>query len=637
MDAILGPKGDPATVSGVRDALRSGESGGDTEAVDFNKEDGKDHVGLYQFGQARLDDYNNANNTSHTVADLKAMSEEEQEKIADWHFADIETFIDDNGLDKFVGQTVGGVNITRSGLIAMAHLGGNGGMKKFLETDGEYNPDDSSSTVKGNSLAQYAEKFGTSEATTTRSGGLGEGELPVEEYATFEIDPALENGKEYSDYADDAYTISRVDQQISIAEADGASEEILSRLRNLKTSMQKQDLEKTMLENGIEPKETVESVYVNEDGQAVVGLVTYDSKTNKAYIWEPGVEKLTEVKNPRRIKEAELKEYNSISTEVQKDTSRFSESAVALTEGLRNANDAVQIAMTNPDVLTLGGDFAQLVDGTARNVGSIADVVTDLFSKNGDADITIDQLEQEMRAKGMYDGEGSFLDMNENQLVEALIDSNTQKLAQDTSMFEAKMIALAFRVGRLEGQSGNAMSNKDFERITDMLSKSNGNAETFTKLLQNFMNEKIKAYDDEAKSFKDKTPSYDRFLKLYRYAPFELPKTMDDIVERNGEEELVAAYEFFSGQKEITIQKPTKTSDVGRTKAAEDFRKSPDFTYLQETLPTIKSATSEAGVTYTAEQLQETLLEEFAKAWGLQMQDIKKMMEKELEDKKVEK
>ena len=189
MDAILGPKGDPATVSGVREALRSGESGGDTEAVDFNKEDGKDHVGLYQFGQARLDDYNNANNTSHTVADLKAMSEEEQEAIADWHFADIETFIDDNGLDKFVGQTVGGVNITRSGLIAMAHLGGNGGMKKFLETDGEYNPDDSSSTVKGNSLAQYAEKFGTSEATTTRSGGLGEGELPEESpYPKFEID-----------------------------------------------------------------------------------------------------------------------------------------------------------------------------------------------------------------------------------------------------------------------------------------------------------------------------------------------------------------------------------------------------------------------------------------------------------------
>lgn len=212
MDAILGPKGDPATVSGVREALRSGESGGDTEAVDFNKEDGKDHVGLYQFGQARLDDYNNANNTSHTVADLKAMSEEEQEKIADWHFADIETFIDDNGLDKFVGQTVGGVNITRSGLIAMAHLGGNGGMKKFLETDGEYNPDDSSSTVKGNSLAQYAEKFGTSEATTTRSGGLGEGELPEESpYPKFEIDakPASD-GKKVNEYLKDLNSVNEI-------------------------------------------------------------------------------------------------------------------------------------------------------------------------------------------------------------------------------------------------------------------------------------------------------------------------------------------------------------------------------------------------------------------------------------------
>jgi hypothetical protein len=85
-------------------------------------------------------------------------------------------------------------------------------MKKFLETDGEYNPDDSSSTVKGNSLAQYAEKFGTSEATTTRSGGLGEGELPEESpYPRFEIDakPASD-GKKVNEYLKDLNSVNEI-------------------------------------------------------------------------------------------------------------------------------------------------------------------------------------------------------------------------------------------------------------------------------------------------------------------------------------------------------------------------------------------------------------------------------------------
>ena len=114
MDEILGEPTGPSTSSGVRAALRAGESSGKTDAVDFNKEDGKDHVGLYQFGQDRLDDYNKANGTSYTVEQVKEMSAEEQEKIADWHFDDIDSYIDKNDLEKYVGQTIGGVTITRS-------------------------------------------------------------------------------------------------------------------------------------------------------------------------------------------------------------------------------------------------------------------------------------------------------------------------------------------------------------------------------------------------------------------------------------------------------------------------------------------------------------------------------------------
>lgn len=179
MDDLLGS----TEATGVRSALRSGESNNKIDAVDFN-DDGRDHVGLYQFGQARLDDYNSENNTSHTTESLKKMPAEEQERIADWHFDNIDSFIDSNGLDKYVGQTMAGVQITRSGMIAMAHLGGNSGMQRFLESNGRENPDDSSSTVKGNSLADYAGKFGGEEANTSRSAS---GEDDPSDYPSFDI------------------------------------------------------------------------------------------------------------------------------------------------------------------------------------------------------------------------------------------------------------------------------------------------------------------------------------------------------------------------------------------------------------------------------------------------------------------
>lgn len=39
-------------------------------------------------------------------------------------------------IDKYVGRTINGVRITESGLVAAAHLGGAGNVKKFLESEG---------------------------------------------------------------------------------------------------------------------------------------------------------------------------------------------------------------------------------------------------------------------------------------------------------------------------------------------------------------------------------------------------------------------------------------------------------------------------------------------------------------------
>ena len=125
--------------------LTQSESSGDSNA-EIIIEDGKRYVGALQFGDARLQDYKNATGSSFTQDEFKANSVL-QDKVAAWHIADIDKTIDGLGIntDGYDGD----------GLRAVAHLGGKGGMKKFVRSNGEYNPSDE----LGTSLQDYYDKF----------------------------------------------------------------------------------------------------------------------------------------------------------------------------------------------------------------------------------------------------------------------------------------------------------------------------------------------------------------------------------------------------------------------------------------------------------------------------------------------
>ncbi len=146
----------------VYQSLFGTESGGN-----FGAANSEGYVGRSQFGQDRLDDFTRATgrghlNTSDIVVNkgdseaVKKQKAELQKKIEKWHFADVNDYIDKNDLMRFEGQTIGGVKMTRSGMIAMAHLGGSRGMEKFLTSGGKYNPSDSN----GTSLRDYARSHG---------------------------------------------------------------------------------------------------------------------------------------------------------------------------------------------------------------------------------------------------------------------------------------------------------------------------------------------------------------------------------------------------------------------------------------------------------------------------------------------
>ena len=125
--------------------LSQSESSGDSNA-EITIADGRRYVGSLQFGDARLQDYKKATGASFTQDEFKA-NRALQDRVAAWHIADIDKTIDGLGLN-----TDG---YDRDGLRAVAHLGGKGGMKKFVRTAGEYNPSDE----LGTSLQDYYDKF----------------------------------------------------------------------------------------------------------------------------------------------------------------------------------------------------------------------------------------------------------------------------------------------------------------------------------------------------------------------------------------------------------------------------------------------------------------------------------------------
>ena len=130
------------------DLLEQSESSGRTDA-EITISDGRRFVGSLQFGEARLCDYQKATGIRFTqdkfIAD-KAL----QDAVADWHIADIDKAID------ALGDAAAGYD--RDGLRAVAHLGGVGGMKRYVRSKGEYNPADE----LGTSLQSYYDTFSTS-------------------------------------------------------------------------------------------------------------------------------------------------------------------------------------------------------------------------------------------------------------------------------------------------------------------------------------------------------------------------------------------------------------------------------------------------------------------------------------------
>lgn len=134
------------------------------------------HYGRVQFGQDRFDEAVAAGAVPQgmTIEEFGSDTPEgraAQESAENWHFGTIQSEIDKRGLEQYVGKTINGVEITRDGIVAMAHLGGIGGATQFLTSNGQYDPDDDKNG-DGTKLSDYARTHAGN--TTARTGSVAD-------------------------------------------------------------------------------------------------------------------------------------------------------------------------------------------------------------------------------------------------------------------------------------------------------------------------------------------------------------------------------------------------------------------------------------------------------------------------------
>lgn len=158
------------------------ESGGD-----FSARNAQGYVGRAQFGPERLED---AKRAGVVPAEMDAegfrMNPDVQKEAEVWHFGDINNFIDKTGLAAFEGKEINGVPVTREGMVNVAHLGGKGGLQKFLSSGGGYNPSDANGTSLSDYLAMGAGQSGVAGANIQPMADT-EAVMPEEPRSRFDL------------------------------------------------------------------------------------------------------------------------------------------------------------------------------------------------------------------------------------------------------------------------------------------------------------------------------------------------------------------------------------------------------------------------------------------------------------------
>lgn len=177
------------------------------------------------------------------------------------------------------------------------------------------------------------------------------------------------------------------------------------------------------------------------------------------------------------------------------------------------ADDVISIVNQNPEVLTRVAGGIQALTAFVREANTAASIVGDLIQSSQNKEVTRDQFEATLNRSGALPN-GVTVDQ-----LEGLDLSTITNISERKALFDAKVFLLAFRSGALEGQSGQAMSDKDYQRLLKIVYASS-NSETFQQQLNDYMRQGVSTLERTSNSLNNsKDGLIGRFQQQYGYNP----------------------------------------------------------------------------------------------------------------------
>ena len=366
-------------------------------------------------------------------------------------------------------------------------------------------------------------------------------------------------------YIEKSTTESNALLQLDLAEIAGAPQEILTYLKERAQRLAIDKVKQARQEAGIFNDTVYSAVVTDPETKEQRFEILIRDPDGNVTLSKDGTS--ADNLRPREMVEAEAESFFKLSIQVQKNITALNATQAALAEGLRNSELAISLAENNPMVRNVGGRLAQGITSTVRGTESSFTVLQSLLetsTESGKDSVTGEEVkfvtqEQLIQALKDQNTDQSFLD--------AIVSKDVQNLADDTARFEAAMIILAFRTGRMEGQSGNAMSNKDFDRLKKMLT-TDGSIEAFSKNMRDYMKSKIESFDDKAFGLANTGPIAD-FKGLFGWSPVTIPVSFKEFVEKRGSDTLTTAFtNTMSGKTAAPVVAEPKVTYREVTEAA---------------------------------------------------------------------
>ena len=163
-------------------------------------------------------------------------------------------------------------------------------------------------------------------------------------------------------------------------------------------------------------------------------------------------------------------------------------------EGLQSVGqNLIQTARTTPAALTsVAGGVAGLATDIQNEVNGLRSLI--------DANAADRQIQGRPDEFLVYQKDVDALARN---LEASVVGPNVSQIARDRARIQAQLMQFVFKAGAIEGQSGAAMSNRDFDRL--LASFRSKNPEEFPRIIQSYVNTAVTNVNGKIERFNNST------------------------------------------------------------------------------------------------------------------------------------